>query len=392
MQNYQEDFYKSHTETENTEERNCTRSRKKQARTFGIRQTAALCLGAAVLGGTVVGVYQTNHMQAMYLASGTAAEDTSNFLTEMAWDGSQSVNLAEQVDAAGSVDSIQKVDTQNTTSTTPAGSVSTGGSGSSSVIGGMDVSNIAVSALPSVVSITTISVQEVQQFYSRFGRNGQGPSTLQQVSSCGSGVIVAKTDNALYMVTNYHVIEDANTISVSFGDGTVCGAELCGTDADLDLAVVKVSLDALSADTLNQISVVSIGDSNALRVGEQVVAIGNALGYGQSVTTGIVSALNRAITTGTDSSGNTQSSTYIQTDAAINPGNSGGALLNMSGELIGINTAKASSTEIEGMGYAIPISDVWETIQALMVQTPSNIGATVQTSTYVLPGQNWWRR
>lgn len=192
------------------------------------------------------------------------------------------------------------------------------------------------------------------------------------------GIIFEQTDDVLYIVTNYHVVEDATTLSVGFVDDEVYEAELCGTDEDNDLAVLKVSLDDLSADTRAAISVALFGDSDSLRVGEQVVAIGNALGYGQSVTTGIVSALNRSISTGTDAQGNTVQSTYIQTDAAINPGNSGGALLNMDGEVIGINTAKLASTEVEGMGYAIPISDVTDIIDELKTQTTTQQKTTGQ--------------
>lgn len=231
---------------------------------------------------------------------------------------------------------------------------------------GMDVSDIAAMALPCVVSITNISVQKVQSFFHRFGPNGSGQTQLEETVSCGSGVIIYSDEeaDALYVVTNQHVVADAMTLSVSFVDNSVYEAQLCGTDEELDLAVLKVALTDLSEQTLEQIDVISIGDSDALEVGEQVVAIGNALGYGQSVTTGIVSALNRSIT---NEDGTTSS--YIQTDAAINPGNSGGALLNLDGELIGINTAKLSSTDVEGMGYAIPISDVMERIVELMTQT-----------------------
>lgn len=229
---------------------------------------------------------------------------------------------------------------------------------------GMDVSDIAAAALPSVVSITNISVQEVQNFFNRFGPNGAGQTQLQETTSCGSGIIIANDGTWLYMVTNAHVVEDATTLSVSFVDNSVYEAQLCGADEEVDLAVIKVAVSDLSSDTLSQIAVIAVGDSDSLEVGEQVVAIGNALGYGQSVTTGIVSALNRSLT---NESGTT--STYIQTDAAINPGNSGGALLNLDGELIGINTAKLSDTDVEGMGYAIPISDVVELISQLMTQT-----------------------
>lgn len=208
--------------------------------------------------------------------------------------------------------------------------------------------------------MTNISVQEVQNYFGQFGRNGRSQVQLQETTSCGSGVIMYMNDSNLYIVTNYHVVEDATTLSITFVDDQTYEAQLCGYDETMDIALLKVSIDTLSSDTLSQISVVSIGDSSELVVGEQVVAIGNALGYGQSVTTGIISALDRTIST------DTGNATYIQTDAAINPGNSGGALFNMNGELIGINTAKVSSTGVEGMGYAIPITQVLDLIESLM--------------------------
>ncbi len=177
------------------------------------------------------------------------------------------------------------------------------------------------------------------------------------------------------MVTNNHVVEGADTLSVCFIDNQVYEAAIKGTDPENDLAVIAVPLDSISDDTMSKIAVASIGDSDSLKVGEQVVAIGNALGYGQSVTTGIVSAVNRTLssnssdTQDSNSSDDSSSATYIQTDAAINPGNSGGALLNMNGEVIGINSAKLASTEVEGMGYAIPISRVSDIIDNLMNQT-----------------------
>ncbi len=224
----------------------------------------------------------------------------------------------------------------------------------------LDVTEIAAQGLTSVVSVTNISVQEVKNYFGQFGRNGRGPVQLQETTSCGSGVIIYENDSYLYMVTNYHVVEGAATLSVTFVDDQTYEAELCGYDESMDIALLRVAVDKMSSDTLSQISAVTVGNSDELVVGEQVVAIGNALGYGQSVTTGIVSALDRSIST---SSGN---STYIQTDAAINPGNSGGALLNMSGELVGINTAKVSSTDVEGMGYAIPVSQIMDFIESLM--------------------------
>ena len=252
---------------------------------------------------------------------------------------------------------------------------------------GMDVSDIAAEALPSVVAITNISVQEVQSYFNRFGPNGGGQPQLRETTSCGSGVIIAEDDNHLYMVTNAHVVEDATTLSVSFVDNAVCEAKLCGTDEEMDLAVIKVEKSDLSSNTLEQIKVIEVGDSDALEVGEQVVAIGNALGYGQSVTTGIVSALDRSLT-----NENGTTSTYIQTDAAINPGNSGGALLNLDGELVGINTAKLSDTDVEGMGYAIPISDAADLILELMTQNTelkqAASGSSQQTIRQ-MPGQRW---
>ena len=242
--------------------------------------------------------------------------------------------------------------------------------------GSLDVSDITTSAMPSIVSITNKSVQEVQDYFSQFGFGGQGQTQTQETESQGSGIIIGKNDTELLMVTNNHVVEGADTLSVCFIDNQVYEANVKGTDAENDLAVIAVPLDSISDDTMSKIAVASIGDSDSLKVGEQVVAIGNALGYGQSVTTGIVSAVNRTLSSNSSdtqdsnsSSDDSSSATYIQTDAAINPGNSGGALLNMNGEVIGINSAKLASTEVEGMGYAIPISRVSDIIDNLMNQT-----------------------
>ena len=242
--------------------------------------------------------------------------------------------------------------------------------------GSLDVSDITTSAMPSIVSITNKSVQEVQDYFSQFGFGGQGQTQTQETESQGSGIIIGKNDTELLMVTNNHVVEGADTLSVCFIDNQVYEANVKGTDAENDLAVIAVPLESISDDTMSQIAVASIGDSDSLKVGEQVVAIGNALGYGQSVTTGIVSAVNRTLSSDSSdtqdsnsSSDDSSSATYIQTDAAINPGNSGGALLNMNGEVIGINSAKLASTEVEGMGYAIPISRVSDIIDNLMNQT-----------------------
>ena len=248
-------------------------------------------------------------------------------------------------------------------------------SGSSNT-GSLDVSDITTSAMPSIVAITNKSVQEVQDYFSQFGFGGQGQPQTQETESQGSGIIIGKNDSELLMVTNNHVVEGADTLSVCFIDNQVYEAAIKGTDPENDLAVIAVPLDSISDDTMSKIAVASIGDSDSLKVGEQVVAIGNALGYGQSVTTGIVSAVNRTLSSDSSdtqdsnsSSDDSSSATYIQTDAAINPGNSGGALLNMNGEVIGINSAKLASTEVEGMGYAIPISRVSDIIDNLMNQT-----------------------
>ena len=247
-------------------------------------------------------------------------------------------------------------------------------SGSSNT-GSLDVSDITTSAMPSIVAITNKSVQEVQDYFSQFGFGGQGQPQTQETESQGSGIIIGKNDSELLMVTNNHVVEGADTLSVCFIDNQVYEAAIKGTDPENDLAVIAVPLDSISDDTMSKIAVASIGDSDSLKVGEQVVAIGNALGYGQSVTTGIVSAVNRTLssnssdTQDSNASDDSSSATYIQTDAAINPGNSGGALLNMNGEVIGINSAKLASTEVEGMGYAIPISRVSDIIDNLMNQT-----------------------
>lgn len=249
---------------------------------------------------------------------------------------------------------------QETTKTTLQTTTSSGSTGSSASGQSLDVSSIAKNAMPSIVAITNKSVQEVQDYFSMFSR-GSGTQE-QEVESQGSGIIIGQNDSELLIATNNHVVEDADTLSVCFVDDQAYEATVKGTDADNDLAVIAVKLSDISDDTMSQIKIAEIGDSDQLQVGEQVVAIGNALGYGQSVTTGIVSAVNRQLEDSDSENG------FIQTDAAINPGNSGGALLNSNGEVIGINTAKVATDSVEGMGYAIPISDASDTIQNLMNQ------------------------
>lgn len=217
------------------------------------------------------------------------------------------------------------------------------------------VADIAEAAMPTIVAITNKSVQEVRSFF-------RGQTFQYESESCGSGIIVGENDTELLICTNNHVVEDATELTVSFIDENSYEAQIKGTDPSNDLAVIAVKLDDIGNDTMDQIKIAQVGDSDEMRVGEQVVAIGNALGYGQSVTTGIISAKDRTINMSDGSS----YENLIQTDAAINPGNSGGALLNMNGELIGINSAKASSSGVEGMGYAIPVSKAFPILENLM--------------------------
>lgn len=225
-----------------------------------------------------------------------------------------------------------------------------------------DVSSIVNDVMPSVVAITNMSVQEVQNFW--------GQTSQYQSESCGTGIIIAKTDNELLIVTNNHVIADNESLTVTFDDDTSVDADVKGTDSEHDLAVIAVPLDQISSKTMEKIAVATVGDSTALQVGEPAIAIGNAMGYGQSVTTGVISAVNRESTTTNEQTGETEETgvKLIQTDAAINPGNSGGPLVNANGEVIGINSSKLASTTVEGMGYAIPISDVSDIIDNLMNQ------------------------
>ena len=256
--------------------------------------------------------------------------------------------------------------------------------------GSLDVSDIVEETMPSIVSITTKSVEEVQNYYGMFGQYGTYTPEQREIQGSGSGIIIGKNDTELLVATNYHVVEGADTLSVGFCDSTAYEAKVKGYDSEKDLAVVAVSLDDIDSDTMDAISIATIGNSDNLKVGEQVIAIGNALGYGQSVTTGIVSAKNRQLnsddTVGDYDSDSNKATNLIQTDAAINPGNSGGALLNMKGEVVGINSAKLASTEVEGIGYAIAISDVTDILENLMneetrdkVEDHGVLGITVQT-------------
>ena len=307
------------------------------------------------------------------LAGGLAAGSFEGVSKITGWDTATTVEAASNKNdtTLTYAKSEKKADSDESDAKTDSSS----DSDSSTAKGSLDVSEIASEALPSIVSITTKSIQEVQSYYGMYGMYGYAPQQQEQeVEGSGSGIIVGKNDDELLIATNYHVVEGADTLSVAFVDGNAVEATVKGFDEEKDLAVVSVALDDIDDDTMDAISVAKVGSSDDLKVGEQVVAIGNALGYGQSVTTGIVSAKNRRMdssnnTVTDDSSDTGDGVNLIQTDAAINPGNSGGALLNMNGEVVGINSAKLASTEVEGMGYAIAISDVTDILENLMNET-----------------------
>ena len=299
------------------------------------RKFAGLVLSAmlfgTVAGGTMVGVNALSDQYRSEVLTQASNDAGSTVFGENASKNDSQGNSAQQLNASSANKTAE-----------------TGGS----------VSEIAKNAMPEVVSITN-TIRYQQYGYTIFGQSGE-----QEAAASGSGVIIGKNDTELLIVTNNHVVEDSTALSVQFVDGKSYDAEIKGTDSDVDLAVIAIPLSSLSKETLNSISFAKYGDSDSVNVGDQVVAIGNALGYGQSVTTGIISAKNRDIST----EGGTESG-LLQTDAAINPGNSGGALLNMNGELIGINVAKYSDTTVEGMGYSIPSKKVKEIVEGLSQKT-----------------------
>ena len=344
--NREQDYHYTNT----PEQQAPTRPRKKNTSAARIAKKAgAIALSAVLFGGVASGTFLGVNYAAGYRNNASTAAS------------SESASASSQTTSSSS--SLLKA-------TTP---VSTGSAASS---GSLDVSSVAESVMPSIVSITNKSVQEVQNYFSMFGYGGQAQEV--ESTSVGSGIIIGKNDTELLIVTNNHVVEGADTLSASFIDNSVYEATIKGTDSDNDLAVIAVPLSSISDDTMSQIAVAAVGDSDSLKVGEQVVAIGNALGYGQSVTTGIVSATDRTLSSSDSSDSNAlisstvttkETPTYIQTDAAINPGNSGGALLNSKGEVIGINEAKYADEKVEGVGYAIPISHAKDIIDDLKTRT-----------------------
>ena len=234
-----------------------------------------------------------------------------------------------------------------------------------------DVSELAENVMPSIVAVTTVTVTEYRSFFGQYG--------TYETPGAGSGVIIDEDDDYVYIATNNHVVSGASSLTITFSDDAAVAAELLGTDPSTDLAVVKVKKSDISDSTMETIKVATLGDSDNIKVGSGAVVIGNALGYGQSVTTGVISALNREVQLEGDD-GQIITNKLIQTEAAINPGNSGGALLNMKGEVIGIVSAKYAATKVEGMGYAIPITQAKEVIALLMNgETAKNENGTQQS-------------
>ena len=340
--------------------------KKKRRKKSGGRKLAST-ISLAVVFGLVAGVvFQgVNFFAAQYMGTTTADAEPQIETAQLAVSASSADAASEGTDSSenGTADAAQSVSTQ------------TG-----------SVSDVAKAAMPTVVAITSVSIQEIPNYFRAFGF-GYGDTQQYSSEGSGSGIIVGENDDELLIATNNHVVDGATTLSVCFAGNDVVNAEaetvnmssesdsdgdvnvedavsakIKGTDETNDLAVVAVQKSDIPEDTLSQIKIAQLGDSDSVEVGEQVVAIGNALGYGQSVTSGWISALNRSIST----SDGTTSDGLIQTDASINPGNSGGALLNMQGEVVGINSAKYADSAVEGMGYAIPISKAQPILENLM--------------------------
>ncbi len=271
------------------------------------------------------------------LVAGTAFEGSSYLAGSLFGTNEKEANVS--VDDRKEQETMQIED--STSKTTPITAVPTASE--------EGVSAIVEECMPSIVAITNLSQKQLQNWF--------GQIQSYEVPSAGSGIIIDEDDDSLYIATNNHVIEGATTLTIRFCDDATAAAEIKGTDASTDLAVVQVKKADIQADTLQAIKVATLGDSDQIKVGSRAIAIGNALGYGQSVTGGYISALEREVTTQDEKTGKSYTNKLLQTDAAINPGNSGGALLNNRGEVIGINSSKYSDTDVEGIGFAIPIND-----------------------------------
>lgn len=283
------------------------------------------------------------------LVAGTAFEGSSYLMgNALGTNEKQAVTQADGKDKEVLTTSDNNKQTNNATKVSySAGSV-------------IDVSEITEACMPSIVAITNMSEVQFQNWF--------GQVQNYESQSAGSGIIVSEDNDYLYIATNNHVVESATTLTIQFCDNTTASAEVRGTDKSTDLAVVKVKKADIDANTLSTIKVATLGDSDEVKVGSAAIAIGNALGYGQSVTTGVVSAVNREVTIQDETTRESYTNDLIQTDAAINPGNSGGALLNVEGEVIGINSSKYSDTTVEGMGFAIPANMAKPIIEDLIVR------------------------
>ena len=257
--------------------------------------------------------------------------------------------------SASSETTIESTETEDSSESASGTALSTTSNNVSTTVTS-DVSEIAENVLPAIVQVTNVGLTEYQTFF----------GTMQQeTTSAGSGIIISQDDDYIYIATNNHVVSGAETLTITFNDGEAVEGTIKGTDSSCDLAVVAVAVADIPSDTLSVIKVATLGDSDSTVVGEAAIVIGNALGYGTSVTTGIISAKDREVSI-TDEEGNLVTNSLIQTDAAVNPGNSGGALLNATGEVIGIVSAKLADESVEGMGYAIPISYAWDIIQQMI--------------------------
>ncbi|MBE5896194.1 MAG: trypsin-like serine protease [Lachnospiraceae bacterium] len=295
------------------------RRERRQGESFGLKLVKVACV-ALVFG----------------LVSGSVFGMTQRYLFNGSSDGSST----KAVEATAVSKSNQLDSTAVSTATTVS-----------------DVSDIVDNVMPSIVAVTNISYTEYRNLFGR--------TSTYENEAAGSGIIISQDDDYIYIATNNHVVEGAETLTITFCDDAAVPATVKGTDASVDLAVVAVKISDIDSDTMSKIKVASVGESDSLKVGESAVVIGNALGYGQSVTTGIISATERDVTLQNDD-GTTITNTLIQTDAAVNPGNSGGALLNINGQVVGIVSAKYSDTAVEGMGYAIPISTAQSIISELI--------------------------
>lgn len=310
-----------------------------------------VCIGIGLIG--VYSIRSANQLDSASVGVLEVAPDAGDDAKNQEDDGNHAAtDSPERSEAGRSGDSSLTEDTTTGDGQVAVASEIAQQQSASAVV--TDVTQVVEAVMPACVSITNNFTQTVQDFW--------GQTYSQDETASGSGIIIGENEQELLIVTNNHVVDSTEQLYVQFIDGETVEAQVKGTDASADLAVVAVKLDTIANSTKQEICIARMGDSDSLKIGEPAIAIGNALGYGQSVTTGVISALNRKI----DSSNSEEGTSLIQTDAAINPGNSGGALLNMRGEVIGINSNKIGGSSIEGMGYAIPISTARPIIEDLM--------------------------